>query len=68
MSEQFETNVIRKIYDNDDGTSITVRPDTDGLGLVEVDGGDDYGRVVMVPALAVKVAEAMKACALEIAP
>lgn len=65
--EQFETVVIRKVYDNMDGTSITVRSDVDGLGLVEVDGGAEYGRIVMAPALAVEVAKAVQECASEIA-
>jgi hypothetical protein len=68
IHERFEEYVLRKVYDNETGTSIDVGLDVDGLGLVEVDGGDTYGRIVMDPAMAAKVASAMAKCAAELAP
>lgn len=49
------------------GTLIKIGPDGDGLGLVEVDGGDDYGRIIMQPELAMLVAEAIRKTAEEMA-
>lgn len=64
-SPNYETDVVRIVHDNEHGTNIKIKPDSDGLGLVEVDGGADYGRVVVAPALALHVAAAIRACAIE---
>lgn len=42
MPERYEIEVVRKVYDNVAGGFISVGPDTDGLGLIEVIPGD-YG-------------------------
>lgn len=64
--ERFETDVTRRVWDNENGTKIVIKPDADGLGLVEVDGGDDYGRLVMDPKMAIQVAEALRLTAIDI--
>lgn len=62
----FTLEVHRKVYDDVRGTSVTVKPDSDALDLVEIDGGDDYGRIVLDPYMALLVAEAIKAVAMEV--
>lgn len=65
---KFETNVIRNIYDNEIGYHITVRPDVDGLGLVEIDGREEFGgKIIIQPEMAKELASAILACAAEIA-
>lgn len=34
-------------FSHRDMDTVIVRPDGDGLGLVEVDGGDDFGRLLV---------------------
>lgn len=63
---RFETDVTRRVWDNDNGTKIVIKPDCDALGLVEVDGGNDYGRLVMDPQMALQVAEALRITAIEL--
>lgn len=43
--------------------ALKVRPDCDGLGLIEVDGGDHFGRLVVTPEAAVALAPALVAVA-----
>lgn len=62
---KYETDVIRRVHDNGTGRNIEVKPDGDGLGLVEIDGGDDYGRITLPPEMALMVADAIGKCALE---
>lgn len=64
---KFELNVVRHIYDNENGGCIKVGPDSDGLGLVEIDGGEDYGRIVVQPQHAILLAKAIEDCAKEMA-
>ena len=47
----------------EDGAELKVRPDGDGLGLIEVDGGDHFGRLVVTPEAAVALAPALVAVA-----
>lgn len=61
----YEIEVVRKVFDNDCGTHIKVCPDLDGIGLVEIDGGEDYGRIVLAPAHALVLAEAIASAAKE---
>ncbi len=65
MVPDYETDVVRVIHNNKSGASITVRPDRDGLGMVEVDGGDDFGRLCLQPHMAKLLADAMDLCAQE---
>jgi len=62
---EFEIEVVRKVFDNEHGSHIKVGPDLDGLGLVEIDGGKDYGRIVVPPKHAIWLAKAITATAEE---
>ena len=57
--------VVRHVYDEGRGHKLTVGPDKDGLGLVEIDGGDEYGRLVLPPGHAKYLANAIAKCAAE---
>lgn len=60
----YEIETVRKVYDNAAGECISVGPDCDGLGLVEIDGGQHYGGCLRVPAeMALVLADAIKAAA-----
>jgi hypothetical protein len=61
----YEIEVMRKVFDNGIGKSIDVGPDKDGLGCVEIDGGEDWGRLVIQPQHALFLAKAITECALE---
>lgn len=62
----YEIETFRKVFDNENGASIKIGPDTDGLGLIEIDGGEDFGRGVRVsPEMALVLAEAIKRAAQE---
>jgi hypothetical protein len=62
----YEIEVTRKVFDNDLGAHVRVQPDVDGLGLVEIDGLEEYGgRICAAPQLAMHLARAIEACALE---
>jgi hypothetical protein len=65
MEKKFDSETHRKVHDNTLGTLIKIGPDSDGLGLVEIDGGDEYGRMVMEPELALLVADAIRKTAEE---
>lgn len=36
-----------KIYNDKNGARLRIGPDLDGLGLIEIDGGNDYGRLIV---------------------
>jgi hypothetical protein len=57
--------VVRHVYDEEHGHKLTVGPDCDGLGLLEIDGGDEYGRLVFSPGHAKYLANAIAKCAAE---
>ncbi|MDE3797012.1 hypothetical protein I7G59_06640 [Sinorhizobium meliloti] len=59
----FTTDVIRKIWNDNTGTSYTVRPDSDGLDLVQLDCEELSSFMIFHPAEARKVAAALAACA-----
>ena len=61
----YTIEVERKVFDNENGTHIKVRPSRNGLGLVEIDGGDEYGRIVVPPAHALLLADAIAVAAKE---
>ena len=61
----FEIEVVRKVFDNEIGKHLKVQPDCDGLGLVEIDGGDEYGRIVIQPQHALFLARAIEQCAID---
>lgn len=67
MKEIYETEVHRRVFHNRQGWHIKVGPDADGLGLVEVDGRSDAGRIVITTEMACLVADAMRQCAEELA-
>ena len=65
MSKDFETEVVRRVFDNRQGGCVTVGPDRDGLSCIEVytegKGAEVFGpvRLVMEPNLARLVAKAL---------
>ena len=62
----YEIEVVRKVFDNENGMHIKVRPDCDGLGLVEIEGGEEYGGCLRVsPQHAVFLAAAIERCAFD---
>ncbi|MDQ0303815.1 hypothetical protein [Ancylobacter polymorphus] len=66
MTAKFEINIIRNLYDNEGGHHMTIRPDVDGLGLVEIDGKGDFGGTICIqPEMALVLADAIRACAEE---
>jgi len=65
MTQAYEIEVVRKVFDNGCGECVTVGPDSDCL-LVEIDGGTHYGgRIVLPPEHALKLTEAIVATARE---
>lgn len=52
----YTTEAHFKIFDDANGQALRVGPDADGLGLVEVDGKDDFGRLVLPPEMARQLA------------
>jgi len=66
----YTMELIRKIWNDKTGESLEVGPDSDSNGLVEVRSRDDQGKIMnrlsMTPEQALLVAEAIKACSLEI--
>lgn len=70
---KYETEVVRRIYDNDEGVYVEVGPDSDALGLVELRTGDKasedyYGklRFTMTKEQAIAVGHALIAAAAEV--
>lgn len=61
----YEIEVMRKVFDNAIGKSIDVGPDKDGLGCLEIDGGEEYGRLVLQPQHALFLAKDITVCAVE---
>lgn len=59
----YVTEVMRKVWDNEICKFIDVGPDKDGLGTLEIDGGDEYGRICLTPQHAVYLAKAILDCA-----
>ncbi|KAF0122040.1 MAG: hypothetical protein FD152_3678 [Xanthobacteraceae bacterium] len=45
------------------GATVRVSPDKEGLGLVEIDGGDDFGLLILTPEMALAIAPAIAAVA-----
>lgn len=63
----YTIEVTRKVFDDDLGASIEVRPDQDGLGLVNIIGGEDFGGdICLCPEMAILLADAIKATANEL--
>ena len=71
MSQTFTTEVVRRVYDDEEGACIEVGPDCDSLWLVQISAEgkskDFYGdlRIAFVPGFARQIARAMLACANE---
>jgi hypothetical protein len=55
----YTTEIHFKIYDDGNGAALRVGPDADGLDLVEVEGGHDYGRLVLPPEMARRLASVL---------
>jgi hypothetical protein len=67
MTSEIETEVIRRVYGNAKGEYVTVSPDDDGLGIVQVHGNDDFGGMLLLsPDHAIAVARAIMDCAREL--
>ena len=70
MNPKYELEVHRKVYDNQHGSNIIVRPDRDALGLVEIileeNGVLTKHAIIMDPEQALIVAKALSDCAQEI--
>lgn len=64
MDARFETEVVRRIFDNQHGEVCTVGPDADAFKLVQIDM--EGRRLVLEPERAILVADAIKACAAEL--
>lgn len=45
------------------GGAVRVSPDKEGLGLVEIDGGEEFGLLILTPEIALAVAPAIAAVA-----
>lgn len=52
----YTTETHFKIFDDANGQALRVGPDADGLGLVAIEGGSDYGRLVLPPEMARQLA------------
>ena len=65
MTKTFTTDVIRKVWNDTDGTSHTVRPDSDGLDLVQLDSEEMMSFMIFTPEAARWVGDALIACANE---
>lgn len=66
MTQPYEIEVVRKVFDNEHGEHVKVGPDCDGLGLVEIDGGEHYGGCIRIlPQHAILLAAAIEASAKE---
>lgn len=52
----YTTETHFKIYDDSNGQALRVGPDADCLGLVAIEGGADYGRLVLPPEMARRLA------------
>ena len=50
-----------------DGAKLKVSPDGAGLGLIQVEGGDYFGRLVVTPEAALALAPALVAVAVHVA-
>lgn len=59
----YVTEVMRTVWDNEIGKNINVGPDHDGLGILEIDGGEEYVRICLTPQHAVHLAKAILDCA-----
>ena len=68
MDERYEVETMRKVFDNELGAHIKVGPDADGLKLVEIEGGEDFGcgRITLDPRMALVLAGAIEATAREL--
>lgn len=53
------TEVFRRVYNDDNGEYIEIRPDRDSLGLVEIQDPDGDRRMSFPPEVARAVAKAM---------
>ena len=66
----YTMELVRKIWNDKEGYSVEVGPDSDGLNLVEVRSRDDqgkiYNRFTMTPEMARLVSDAIAACASEL--
>jgi hypothetical protein len=62
LTEKYTLERVYKVFDNESGAMIKISPDVDGLGLIELDGGDDYGRLTLPPELAGIVGHAILHC------
>lgn len=62
----YEMEISRTIWDNKHGTTVVVKPDGDGLGLVDIVQSETRNRITISPEEARLVADALCACADEI--
>jgi hypothetical protein len=67
MSEKLDVEMHIRVFDQR-GNFVAVRPDSDGLGLLEVDGKDDFGRIIMTVEMALEVAAAIHRVAADMRP
>ena len=64
VATTYELEIHRRVYDNRDGSLVMIKPDGDGLGLIEVVQGDQ--RIVLAREQAYLVAEAITSTADEL--
>lgn len=67
MIDRYEIEISRKVFDNITGRHVTVGPDSDGLGLIEIKSSDDFGNgyIRINKEMAEKFAEAILATSKE---
>lgn len=73
MSGRFTVENVRRIYDDTTGDYVEVKPDADGLDLVEIrsmngNEKEEYGRLTLLPDQARLVAKALNLLANELDP
>lgn len=56
MVERYEVEVMRKVFDNKNGGYISIGPDTDGLGLIEIKPSEYFGTgYIVIPKEMLKI-------------
>lgn len=63
-----DVETILRVHNNTNGSFIEIRPDADGLGVVEIASNEQKVSFTMPPVQANKVATAIKACSCEVTP
>lgn len=65
MTNTYGITVIRHVYCDLNNTKIKVGPHPEGIGFLEIDGGEEYGNLIVSPQHAKVLAKAIIKCAEE---